>query len=76
MADLSAHIKHHGNFITRPQGPLRRRQDEILAAVAEVLESQVCIRGRCREWIQSLKKSYGQSVTAANPAVILKALAV
>jgi hypothetical protein len=51
-------------------------QDEILAAVAEVLESQVCIRGRCREWIQSLKKSYGQSVTAANPAVILKALAV
>jgi hypothetical protein len=51
-------------------------QDEILAAVAEVLESQVCIGGRCREWIQSLKKSYGQSVTPANPAVMLKALAV
>jgi hypothetical protein len=51
-------------------------KDEILAAVAEVLESQVCIGGRCREWIQSLKKSYGQSVTPANPAVMLKALAV
>ncbi|MGI9073464.1 MAG: hypothetical protein ACR2JB_19635 [Bryobacteraceae bacterium] len=49
-------------------------KDEILGAVAEVLESQVCIEAK--EWIQNLKKSCGQSLTAASPALVLKASAV